>query len=271
MSRRISACAEAAKLAGGPVHGFKARDPGDLSAMIRRHLPPASSPLVMIDAVMPATGVLAPVAEYLAVLREFAPATLLLDDAHGVGVLGDERPRHARTSGPLGERANGGAGADGVTLMAGGTLAKALGGFGGVVAGSEAFVAQAAGLVPLFRWCERPAGAHRSGLGESARTDRRRSVVPRSGAREQCAAARRAACRWGWIRRTRRQRRPAWPSAMRPTCAVCISALREAGHLVPAVGAYPGVGPEGVLRFAVCSGHTHAMIDELLDCLRTLL
>ena len=41
--------------------------------------------------------------------------------------------------------------------------------------------------------------------------------------------------------------------------------------IVPAVGAYAGIGPEGVMRFAVCSGHTLEMIDDLLSTMRALL
>ena len=140
---------EAANLAGGPVHRFKARDPDDLAAVIRRRLPDAAAPLVMTDAVMPATGMIAPVLEFLSVLREFAPATLLLDDAHGVGVLG---PNGRGTLEHLGfwDAANGGFGADGVTIVAGGTLAKALGGFGGIVIGERRFCSPRAEVIPLF-------------------------------------------------------------------------------------------------------------------------
>jgi 8-amino-7-oxononanoate synthase len=49
------------------------------------------------------------------------------------------------------------------------------------------------------------------------------------------------------------------------------AALRDAGLIVPAVGAYPGAGAEGVLRFAVCAGHTPEQIDTLLTTLKKLL
>ena len=261
--------AEAAKLAGVPVHGFKARDPGDLAAVIRRHLPPASSPLVMVDAVTPATGVLAPVAEYLAALLEFAPATLLLDDAHGVGVLG-ENGRGTLDHLGLWARANGGTGSDGVTLMTGGTLAKALGGFGGVVAGSEAFVAHVRGSSHYFDGASAPpapiAAASAKALELVAGDPSFRARVRDNGAHLRAGL------------RSLGLDPPESPAAQTGVAVGDAAnmrrlhlALREAGHLVPAVGAYPGVGAEGVLRFAVCSGHTHAMIDDLLDCLRTLL
>jgi 7-keto-8-aminopelargonate synthetase-like enzyme len=48
-------------------------------------------------------------------------------------------------------------------------------------------------------------------------------------------------------------------------------ALREHGILVPHLAAYSGLGPEGVMRFAVFATHTPAMIDELLQALAEIL
>jgi hypothetical protein len=40
--------------------------------------------------------------------------------------------------------------------------------------------------------------------------------------------------------------------------------------MVP-VTSYAATGPEGIMRFAACSGHTPQMIDDLLISLRELL
>ena len=114
------------KLAATPVLGFKARDSGDLSAMIRRHLAPATSPLVMVDAVVPATGALAPVAGMWPRCGSSLAATLLLDDAHGVGVLGANGRGTLEHLG-LWDAANGGEGTDGVALVAGGISGQGAG------------------------------------------------------------------------------------------------------------------------------------------------
>ena len=49
------------------------------------------------------------------------------------------------------------------------------------------------------------------------------------------------------------------------------AALKEREILVPYVGAYSGIGPEGLMRFAVSSAHTPDMIAHLLDTLKALL
>ena len=49
------------------------------------------------------------------------------------------------------------------------------------------------------------------------------------------------------------------------------TAFRDRDILVPYVGAYSGIGPEGLLRFAVSSAHTPDMIAHLLDTLKALL
>jgi 7-keto-8-aminopelargonate synthetase-like enzyme len=49
------------------------------------------------------------------------------------------------------------------------------------------------------------------------------------------------------------------------------AALKEREILVPYVGAYSGIGAEGLLRFAVSSAHTPDMIAHLLDTLKALL
>src|SRR5436190_239260 len=72
---------EAAALARKPVQTFNHRDAEDLRSKLTRGV----RPLVMADGVGPSNGRMAPLAEYVRVLSDFAPAILHLDDAHGVG------------------------------------------------------------------------------------------------------------------------------------------------------------------------------------------
>ncbi|MEU9761723.1 aminotransferase class I/II-fold pyridoxal phosphate-dependent enzyme [Streptomyces sp. NPDC047987] len=80
--------AQLAQASGAMVRRFGHRDPRDLA----RQLAAASteSTLVATDGVFSMQGDLAPVAELVAVCEEYG-ATLLIDDAHGVGVLGRGR------------------------------------------------------------------------------------------------------------------------------------------------------------------------------------
>jgi len=45
--------------------------------------------------------------------------------------------------------------------------------------------------------------------------------------------------------------------------------LKDEGILVPYVAAYSGLGAEGIMRLAVCAGHSHAMVERLLAAVRT--
>ncbi len=93
----------------------------------------------MADAVSPVAGAAAPVHDYLRALAGCERAVLLLDDAHGFGVLGPDGRGLLDQLGVWNE-VNRDLSQPGVTLCAVGTLSKALGGFGGIVPGSRAFV-----------------------------------------------------------------------------------------------------------------------------------
>ena len=49
------------------------------------------------------------------------------------------------------------------------------------------------------------------------------------------------------------------------------AALRAQGILVPYIPSYSGTGPEGLMRFAICSEHTGEMTARLLGATRDFL
>lgn len=77
-----------AKASGAVVSRFAHNDPKDLARQLAAA--PTASALVATDGVFSMEGEVAPVAELVAVCEEFG-ATLLVDDAHGVGVFGRGR------------------------------------------------------------------------------------------------------------------------------------------------------------------------------------
>ena len=257
--------AEAARLAGLPVQLFRHRDVEDL----RSKLTPGVRPLVMADSVVPSSGRIAPVPDYVKVLAGFAPAVLHLDDAHGVGILG-ENGRGIYDHFGLWPHVNGGPPLDGITLSMCGTLAKALGGFGGVIPGTSA-------------WVETVRRASHYYDGASA------PAAPVAG----CSAAALEIClrepeRRERLRRNVRQLRDglramgiAVGDEPTPNVGVVIrdgatmqqlhKMLKAQGILVPYVPAYSGTGPWGLMRFAVCSEHTPEMIARLLAAVATIL
>ena len=160
---------------------FRHCAPVDLAGKLRRFLPPGARPLVVTDGVFADCGSVAPLDEYAASLRRFPGAALVVNDSHGVGVLGkrgrgtlehfgfdlsrvNETSREAEfeprfesetfDDEALGGEARSASGRrDGVRVYMFASLAKAVGGFGCVAPGSEFFVEK------LTERCEEICGA----------------------------------------------------------------------------------------------------------------
>ncbi len=77
---------DGARLSFGDVKKFKHNDPADLRRQMRNDSE-AKGRLVVIDGVFSMEGDIAPLPEIVSVAREFA-AGVMVDDAHGIGVLG---------------------------------------------------------------------------------------------------------------------------------------------------------------------------------------
>ena len=118
---------DAASLSRARVHRYRHGDSQHARELLSDSAPGQS--LIVTDGVFSMDGDLAPVAE-LAVVAHQSEGWLVVDDAHGLGVLGDHG---AGTLEQLG------LGAGDVPVLIG-TLGKALGTFGAFVAGSEALI-----------------------------------------------------------------------------------------------------------------------------------
>jgi 7-keto-8-aminopelargonate synthetase-like enzyme len=266
---------EAVRLSGRPAYAFQHRDPADLAARLKADLRPGQRPLVVSDGVFPVLGAIAPLAEYARVLREYPGAALSIDDAHGLGVLGPNGRGTLEHTGLIARGFNGGgdeaaASSDGPTLWLCGTLSKALGGFGGVIPGSRAFVERlkaashyydAASAVPV------PAAAATARAIELVLAE----PALRTRLWENALVVKRGLGGLGLA------------TDDTPVPIVCLTIgsaenmqriqqeLMRQGIVIAYAGRYAGVGPAGALRLAVFSTHTAAMIQRLLDALRALL
>lgn len=109
--------------------GFKRYPHLDVTSLAEMMVSAKGQKLVISDGVFSMDGDVAPVIELAELCRANA-AWLMIDDAHGIGVLGEH-------GGGLMEHA--GMGLDDVPVLMG-TLGKALGTFGAFVAGSEALI-----------------------------------------------------------------------------------------------------------------------------------
>src|SRR3989344_5657559 len=241
---------DAARLARAKVTRYPHADTARLAKMLQQAPQPG---LVTTDAVFSMDGDIAPLAE-LSELAARHGARLLVDDAHGLGVLG----RNGRgTLEPLGLPP-----APPVILM--GTLGKALGVFGAFVAGEVALIET---------------------LIQQARTYIYTTALPPAVA-EAVRASLRIAREEGWRRErlnglVRRFRDGAErlglhlmpsPTPIQPvvlgTAGAAMQAsrrLREQGILVPAIR--PPTVPEGSarLRITFSTAHEEKHVDRLLD------
>ena len=125
---------EACRLAMTPVRTFRHNDITSLDELARK----SGRALVIADAVGPVTGEIAPIEEFQRVLQRKEGSALLLDDAHGCGVLGVQG-RGTLEQADVWERTNDSCN-DGVRFYVCGTQAKALGGFGGIIPGDRDFI-----------------------------------------------------------------------------------------------------------------------------------
>ena len=239
---------QAAALTGLPVRVFAhldARDAGRLAARRR--------PLVLTDAVDVRRGAPAP----LAALRRVAVRTggyLIVDDAHGLGVLG-----------PGGRGAAAAAKAGGPRVVTAGSLSKAIGAHGGFVAASRKVCAQVrtrfdgyAGGTPIP---PSTAAAAAVAVRLAARGDslRRRLRANATILRRRFALLGLAAPQPGlpWF---------AVSGLPASRLAAVARSLRRDGFLVPHLH-YFGAPAGGFLRIALSAAHEPSQVEALGDAL----
>jgi 7-keto-8-aminopelargonate synthetase-like enzyme len=257
---------EACRLASVPVIRFRHRDPADLQRCLARHLGPDQRPLLMTDGVFPVSGALAPVPDYLEILSRHSSPVLLLDDAHGVGVLGEHGRGTLEHFGLWGAGVNTVSSA-GVALRLCATMSKAIGGFGGVIPGSRGFLEQARKGSHYFDGASAPPSAAAGATAKALELIRSQPELRRH-LRENITR----------MRSGLRER--GLPVADSPTANIGLqlgdadnmrrihSTLKEQGILLPYLANYSSAGAEGSLRVAVFATHTPEMIDRFMDALR---
>jgi 7-keto-8-aminopelargonate synthetase-like enzyme len=252
IDQRAHVClADAAKVLGCSVVPFRHRDPADL-ARIARRLGARSRPILLTDGMFAHDGSVAPQRAYRRVLPR--NGWMLVDDAHGAGVLG----RTGRGSVEL-------EGVDRRQLIQTITLSKAFGGYGGAVlcprtvrekilARSRLFVGNTPLPLPL-------ANAALAALG-LLRQDRR--LRWRLG--ENVADCKRRLRLGGLL----------LPDHPGPIICIVPRTHREAAALsrrllksgiLPPWTQYPGGPNEGYFRFTVSSEHTRGQLDVLVETL----
>ena len=245
---------DAARLAGARVRRYAHGDPEALARRLEASHDGAR--FVVTDGVFSMDGDEAPLTQLVEVC-ENTGAILMVDDAHGLGVLGTE-----------GRGLTDGIPADRVPVLVG-TLGKALGGFGAFVAGSEALIETLIQKARPWIYTTAPPPAVAAAVSEAVRIARAEDW------RRQRLAAH--------VRRFREgaaalgltllpSRTPIQPVILGAAEAAtrASEALLEAGLWVAAIR--PPTVPEGTarLRISLSAAHEDEHIDRLLDGLARL-
>jgi 7-keto-8-aminopelargonate synthetase-like enzyme len=248
---------DAARLAGGPVVVFDHADAEHLRGRIRSTLLAGERPVVLTDGVFPVSGAVAPLRAYLEVLGDFDDALLLVDDAHGFGVLGDEGRGSAEYYG-IWEHPR---------VLVTGTASKALGGYGGLISGTAEAMDKIRADSPWF------AGSTPVPTPVAAATAAALRIV-----RQEPQLRSRLAGNVRTVREGLRALGLAVEDRPTPIIPLVLSdgaamkrlheALREDGVLAPYISRYAGLGAQGALRIAVFATHQAKHIQLLLDALK---
>ncbi len=229
------------------LNSFPHRDVAALARMVAK-LPGAARPILFTDGMFSHDGSVAPLSEYLKILPR--AGIILVDDAHGAGVLG------AKGRGTLEH-----AGVNRARIIQCATLSKAFGAYGGVVLGTRALRKKIithsrifAGSTPLPPPL---AGAALAALRILKREPRRRERLFRN------------------VSYLRKQVHHAgWEVAETPGPIVRLPPLSSAAandlkHQLLAVGIYPPfvkygkASAAGFFRFVISSEHTQQHLDKL--------
>ncbi|MFG0242307.1 MAG: aminotransferase class I/II-fold pyridoxal phosphate-dependent enzyme [Phycisphaerales bacterium JB054] len=246
--RGHASLADAARTAGLRIVRYDHASPESVAEALRTARPSAA--VVMTDGVFTADGELAPVAN---LLGELGPSDwLLVDDCHGLGTVG----RGGRGSASE-------AGLDDPRVVVTSSLAKGLGGAGGIVAGSDLFVTRchrSSGYI-----CTTPiAPALAEGTREALRVLRAEPGLLDT-LHANAEQLRSGLRRLGLISDTDERTTPlaAFTIGDTPTMERLASGLLEDGYRVPLIR-YPGGPAEAYFRLSVNAAHTGEQIDGLL-------
>jgi 8-amino-7-oxononanoate synthase len=235
------------------VHAFRDADPEDLARELRTSLRSGEKPLVLTDGVVSGDGAMPPLADYWELVRHLGGA-LLVDDSHGVGVVG-----------PGGQGSPAAAGLPPEAYVQTGTFAKAFGVFGGLVAGraglrdqvaarSRAFV----GATPI------PPPAAAAALKSLAILEHHPTLISGLQARMRRIRERMAAL--------------GLPAGTSPAPILSVTHGDEArnarlasillqAEIYPTFINYPGCPPGGHFRFTFSSAHTDEEVERLVHCI----
>ena len=241
-----------------PITPFHHLRPQSLVEKIRVELRPKERPLVLSDGVFPVSGEIAPLPEFLEIVKPLQ-GLVYVDDAHAVGVLGKNGRGTPEFFDIIDE-----------SCCSSATLAKALGGFGGIIWGAADWVEN---LDRASRIC---AGASPPPLVVAAASAGALAVARISPELREHL--------WVNVSQARNGLRSlGWEMENTPVPILCLNGrqgvslehikkgLFEQGIAVELVRSYTSTPPGGALRIAIFTTHSTAQIDRLVTAIGRLI
>jgi len=249
---------DAAQATNKPITPFHHLRCEHLADCLKTDLHPHERPLVLSDGVFPISGQIAPLPDYMATIAPFN-GVVYLDDAHALGVLG-ENGRGTPDFFHI----------DDESCRTCGTLAKGLGGYGGIIWGKKGWVEN---IDRNSRIC---AGASPPPLPVAAASARALEI-----ARKTPELRRQL---WLNVAKAKAGLRSAgWDLEDNPVPIICLEAsgqislqrirdgLFKQGIAVTLALSYPSTPPGGALRIAIFATHTIEQIERLVYSITELL
>ena len=260
---------------------FKHRSTNDLREKLDSNLQLHERPIILTDGVFSLLGTIAPLDEYTGLLANYDGASILVDDAHGFGVLG-ESGRGTLEHFGLDTSAVNQTAADSIDDLGLDTsaneavrtyltfsLSKAVGGSGGTIPGSESFIQR------LKDWSAVYFGASAPASPIAAATAKSLSMLTDATLRQKLQEN---------VKLLRLGLRNIGLETGESPLPMVILTLGSSGNmrriqkklsasgiLVSYIPRNAGLGSQGALRIAVFATHTPQMIQEMLDSLRETL
>jgi 7-keto-8-aminopelargonate synthetase-like enzyme len=250
-ARAHSSLADAAQFLDCPIVKFQHRDVEDLGRVLRR-LGLGVRPILLTEGMFSHDGSVAPLKAYLKILPK--DSLILLDDAHGAGVLGKTGKGTAEFAGVSRRR-----------IIQTVTLSKAFGAYGGailatrqlreqLIARSRLFAGSTPLPLPLASAALEAVDILRNGSRLRARlqrnADRLKAALSEAGFSEE---------------RTPGPVVSLVPRHDREAQLLKRSLLRR--RILPVFIQYPGGPAGGYFRFAISSEHTNTQLDHLMRAL----
>ncbi|MDR2345840.1 MAG: pyridoxal phosphate-dependent aminotransferase family protein [Planctomycetaceae bacterium] len=258
---------------------FQHRNVQDLHDKLESNLQLHERPLVITDGVFSLLGTIAPIQDYVTLLTNYDNASLLIDDAHGFGVLGTNGLgtfEYFNISPALANRTTQDSIDDfhfcpnnmsdiSTNLYQSFSLCKVVGGSGGIIPGSEMFIQRIKDHTTVYHGASAPANpiaaATATALSIAAKGELRKKLHENT----------------ELLKRKLREIGIDVDDNPLPIVILTLGSamnmrriqkeLSNRGILVSYLPRYTGLGSQGALRIAVFATHTPEMITELTETL----